>query len=223
MIACLLMFVEFRRQFNYSCRDAYSGGRHVDSCSSFTAVEKGKQMIKRLKKALTAIPASIAEAAGYLASIGEKQREINKIKREAKKQIEEINAEAKKKLGVIVKDRDAFFNALFAFAAPRKAELTRETRSQVTSTGTFGWRWTPPAVELADGKTDEDIIRSLEKRELFQYIRVVKELDREALLRDRPLISGVSYTQRDEFFAKPKMKREEGRAEELVRTEAIDV
>lgn len=181
-------------------------------------------MIKRLKKSLSAIPASIMEAATYLVSIGEKQREINKVKREAKKKVERINADMKKKVSVIVKDRDAFFYALFAFAAPRKAELTHVTRSQATYAGTFGWRWTPPAVEIADGKTDEDIIAKLEKNGLACYVRVVKELDREALLRDRPTVSGISYTQRDEFFAKPKMKREEGRAEELVKsTEAIDV
>lgn len=181
-------------------------------------------MIKRIKKTLTAIPASIAEAATYLVSIGNKQREINKLKRETKEEVDRINAEAKKKITELTKDRDAFFTALFAFAAPRKAELTKEARSQKTHAGTFGWRWTTPAVELKEGKTDEQIITTLEKLKLFQYIRVVKELDREAMLRDRPIVPNVSYTQRDEFFAKPKMNKGDGRAEELVKmTEAIDI
>ena len=180
-------------------------------------------MIKRIKKTLTAIPASIQEAATYLLSIGEKQREINKIKRETKKEVELLNSEANKKVDALKKDRDAFFVALFGYAAPRKAELTKETRSQATFAGTFGWRWTTPMVEVAEGKNDQDVIKTLKRIGLTDYIRVVEEVDREALLRDRPNVPGVSYTQRDEFFAKPKMKKEDGKAEELVKiTEAID-
>lgn len=179
----------------------------------------------RIKKTLTAVPASIAQAITYLASIGEKQKEINRIKREAKEQIDTITAKTKQEVAAITVDRDNFFTALFAFASSRKQELTAVTRSQKTSAGTFGWRWNTPYVELAEGKTDEEVIAELRERGLKQYIRVIEELDREALLRDHPKLSGVAYMQRDEFFAKPKMKKEDGRGEELVKqeTEAVDV
>lgn len=180
-------------------------------------------MIKRIKKTLTAIPASVAEAATYLVSIGEKQREINRIKRETKAKVDEVNAAANKEIADLKRDRDNFFVALFGFAAPRKKELTKDRRTVSTSAGSFGWRWTTPSVELAEGRTDQDIIATLKKLGLPQYVRVIEELDRDALLRDRPLVRGVSYTQRDEFFAKPKLAKGEGRAEELVKiTEAID-
>jgi phage host-nuclease inhibitor protein Gam len=180
---------------------------------------KGIIMIKRLKKTLTAIPASVAEAATYLVSIGEKQREINRVKRETKKACED----AKKKVEDLSRERNAFFTALFAFAQPRKAELTEDKRTQKTFAGTFGWRWTTPYVDLKEGKTDAQIIATLKRDGLTQYIRVVEELDREAMLRDRPEVAGVLYSQRDEFFAKPKLKKEDGRAEELVKiTESID-
>lgn len=176
-------------------------------------------MINRIKKTLTVVPASIAEAATYLRSIAEKQKEINAVKREAKKAKEATD----KKIENLKKDRDAFFTALFAFAAPRKKELTEKKRSVKTDAGTFGWRWTTPMVELTGGRTDTQMIAEFEKLGLVQYVRVVKELDREAMLRDRVIIPGVTYTQQDEFFAKPKMKKEDGRAEELKKTEAIDV
>lgn len=180
-------------------------------------------MIKRLKKTFTAIPASVAEAAQYLLSIGSQQREINKIKRETKAEVDKLNAEANKKIEVLKKERDTFFTALFAFAQPRQAELTVSARSVKTDAGTFGWRWTTPMVEIAEGKTDQDIIKTLKRIGLSDYIRVIEEVDREALLRDRPTVPNVSYTQRDEFFAKPKMAKEDGRAEELSKiTEAID-
>ena len=180
-------------------------------------------MINRIKKSLTAIPASVSEAASYVISIGEKQREINKIKRETKAEVDRLNAQATQKIDGLKKDRDIFFVALFAFAQPRQAELTKDARSLKTYAGTFGWRWTPPAVELAEGKTDAQVIAQFEKLGLNQFVRVIKELDREAMLKDRPMVAGVSYTQRDEFFAKPKLKKEDGKAEELVKvTEAID-
>ncbi len=177
----------------------------------------------RIKKSLTVIPASIQEATSFLISIGEKQREINRVKRETKAAVDTLKSKADEKVSALTKDRDAFFVALFAFAAPKKAELTQDARSQKTAAGTFGWRWTTPMVDIVEGKTDQDIIATLKRKGLTTYIRVVEELDREAMLRDRPEVSGVSYTQRDEFFAKPKMKKGEGSAEELVKTDAVDV
>jgi phage host-nuclease inhibitor protein Gam len=177
-------------------------------------------MIKRLKKTLTVIPASILEAASFLRSIAEKQKEINAEKSAAKKAKDEYA----KKIAGLKKDRDAFFVALFAFAAPRKAELTKDKRSVQTDAGTFGWRWTTPTVELAEGKSDQDVIATLKRVGLTKYIRVIEELDREALRVDQPAITGVSYIQQDEFFAKPKMGKGQGRSEELVKiTEATDI
>ncbi|MBP6888253.1 MAG: host-nuclease inhibitor Gam family protein [Candidatus Pacebacteria bacterium] len=177
----------------------------------------------RIKKTLTIIPKSIQEATSFLVSIGDKQREINRIKRETRTAIDTLKSEADRKVSSLTRDRDAFFVSLFAFAAPKKVELTQDARSQKTVAGTFGWRWTTPMVDIVEGKTDQDIIAALKRKGLTAYIRIVEELDREAMLRDRPEVSGVSYTQRDEFFAKPKLKKDEGSAEELVKTDAIDV
>ncbi len=180
-------------------------------------------MITRIKKSLAYVPASLLEATSFLVSIGQKQREINRLKREAKQKVEAINLATKKSVDELTKERDTFFTALFAFASPRKAELTKVTRSQKTNAGTFGWRFTTPYVDIAEGKSDQDIIATLKKAGLTDYIRVIEEVDREAMLRDRPEVKGVSYSNRDEFFAKPKLAKEDGRAEELVKTEAIDV
>lgn len=181
-------------------------------------------MVTRIKKSFTAVPETLTTALWYLRAIGDKQREINRLKREAKKKIEEISEGMKKEVEILTRDRNNSFTAFYAFASLRKKELTKATRSQKTEAGVFGWRWTTPYVELAEGKTDSDIISTLKKKGLTTYIRVTEEIDREALLRDRPTVSGVSYVNRDEFFVKPKLSKEEGRAEELSKvTEAIDV
>lgn len=82
-------------------------------------------MITRIKKSLAYVPASLKEATSLLVSIGEKQREINRVKREAKQKVEAINTEAKKSIEELTRERDTFFTALFAFASPRKKELTK--------------------------------------------------------------------------------------------------
>lgn len=181
-------------------------------------------MINRIKKSLTAIPASILEAATYLLSIGETQKEINRIKRDAANKVRAINAEAEAKVLLLKKDRDVSFFALYAFAASKRDELTKKSRSVATASGRFGWRWTPPAVALAEGVSEEEVITLLESAGMGDYVRTMKEIDREALLRNRPDVPGIEYVQREEFFAKPKMTKEDGRAEELVKsTEAVDL
>lgn len=183
-------------------------------------------MITRLKKSLTAVPSCVIAAAEYLASIGETQRKINALKRRAKEDTDRINAELARALTLLTKERDTFFTALYTFAQANVRELTAKLRSVRTASGVFGWRWTPPYVELAEGITDEQMIARLQKQGLHKFVRVKYELDREALLEDRPSVAGISYIQREEFFAKPKLLKADGRAAELSRdatTEAIDV
>ena len=183
-------------------------------------------MITRIKKTLTAIPASIAEASRFLVAMGEKQREINRINADLKEKVVELEADAKKKLEPLTISRDSLFIALFAFASPRKDELTVVTRSTKTSTGIFGWRWTTPFVRIEEGANEVQIIELLKSMGLGEYVRVIEEIDREALLREKPFVPGVSYLRRDEFFAKPKLAKGEGGSKEFSkeeRTVAIDI
>jgi hypothetical protein len=59
----------------------------------------------------------------------------------------------------------------------------------------------------------------LRDESLAGYVRVTYELNREAMLADRPEIDGASYTQREEFFVTPKLPKGAGKTE----TVAIDV
>lgn len=175
-------------------------------------------MTTRIKKSLTAVPETIAAAASYLASIAKKQHEINKLSREAKAAVTQIEQNLKAEVSKLERERDTFFNNLFAFAKPIQQELTKRARSIKTIAGTFGWRWTTPRVELT-GSEEALIKRLLANLELSQYVRVSYALDKEAMLAERPEIAGVTYTQREEFFATPKMPKGEGRG----KTVAVDV
>jgi phage host-nuclease inhibitor protein Gam len=175
-------------------------------------------MRPRLKKSLTLVPASLVEATRFIASIITKQLEINRLNREAKEKTEQIKKDLEQSLRPLVVERDAFFNSLFAFAKSKQKELTTQARSIKTDSGVFGWRWTTPKVEVS-GDEDRLIARMLKDDGLAGYVRITYELNREAMLADRPEIDGVSYTQREEFFVTPKLPKGAGKTE----TVAIDV
>ncbi|MDQ5962325.1 MAG: hypothetical protein QG653_132 [Patescibacteria group bacterium] len=178
--------------------------------------------VNRIKKAFTNIPSSLREAGKFILEMAERQKRMNEIKREAKKKIKELSDKMEEDLKTLRSERDTFFNALFAFAEPKKEELTEELRTVKLPEGDFGWRWTPPAVVIKNGLSDADIIAYLKKIGLHHYIRVVEEVDREALLRVRPNLPVIAYEQREEFFAKPKLKKGEGSSEEITKTDTID-
>lgn len=158
--------------------------------------------VTRIKKTDAEVPATMIAAGVLLGKLGKTQDSINEIEKELKARMALLKAEAEKRLRPLVTVRDRQVNALFAFANPRKVELTMEKRTIVLSTGSFGWRLTTPRVETE--KSDEEIIALLKKLERFEYVRTKEEVDREALLAGRPIIDGISYEQHDEFFVVPK-------------------
>lgn len=160
--------------------------------------------VNRIKKTNTNVPKNLSQANSLLAKIGTSQDEINDLEKELKKKIDALKSEAIKKIDPLVIRRDNQINSLFAFASPKKEELTQRVRSIILESGTFGWRLTTPRVEIAG--TEEDMIAKLKKTGNEDYVRIIKEIDRQALLLDRPIVKGLSYKQSDEFFVVPKQK-----------------
>lgn len=160
--------------------------------------------ITRIKKTHTVVPRTIAQANILLGELGNTQDEITIIEKELKEKITLLKSEAEKKLQPLMVKRDAQINAMFAFADPRKAILTKEVRSVTLSSGVFGWRMTTPRVET--DRSDEEVIALLKRTKNAEFIRIIEEVDRQALLAKRPVISGITYVQDDEFFVVPNQK-----------------
>jgi len=158
--------------------------------------------VTRVKKTQTSVPRTLSQADALLAKMGQAQDAINAVQMALAGKIAALKAEAEKELQPLIQKRANDINALFAFANPRKAELTRKARSTVLGNGSFGWRWTTPRVEVSG--TEEQMIAWLKASGNDGYVRVVEEIDRQALLADRLVIAGVSYVQDDEFFVVPK-------------------
>lgn len=178
-------------------------------CKTYTYIypKEDKKMVKeitRIKKSKTNVPRTLAQANVLLGELGNTQDEINVIEKDLKDKIAALRAEAEKKLQLLTVQRDAQINAMFTFADPRKAALTKEARSITLSSGVFGWRMTTPRVESE--QSDEEIISLLKRTKKSEYIRIIEEVDRQALLAKRPVIAGITYAQDDEFFVVPNQK-----------------
>lgn len=156
----------------------------------------------RLKKSQTYVPQSLSQANILLGELGNTQDNINAIEKELKDKIEKLKARAEKKLQPLAIKRENQVNALFTFADPRKKELTKELRTVNLTLGVFGWRLTPPRVET-DGKSEGELIAFLKSTGYKNFVRIIEEIDRKALLAERPVICGISYVQTDEFFVVP--------------------
>lgn len=161
-------------------------------------------MVTRIKKSETLVPNSMRQADALLSKLGQTQDAINEIEKELANKIAELKASTTKKLEPLTVGRSNQINALFAFANPLKAVLSRETKSIVLGSGAFGWRWTPPRVEMIE--SDEETIALLKNTGNDAFVRIIEEVDRQALLAERPLIEGISYVQNEEFFVVPRQK-----------------
>ena len=156
----------------------------------------------RVKKTNILVPASLAEANLLLGQIGVTQNGINEIEKKLKDEIAKLESEAEKKIRSLEIARNNQVDALFSFANSRRPQLTMKAKSVALGTGSFGWRMSTLRVKI--NKDDEEMIKYLKKIGKCRYIRIKEEIDRQALLAEKPKIPGIDYVQNDEFFVVPR-------------------
>ena len=164
-----------------------------------------------LKKRVVAVPKSLEEAAQFLARIGEEQRAVDEIQLNLNTIVDRLKAQAIVDAEPHQESVSQLVEGLFAFAETHRDELTDGGKRKTVEvpTGTFGWRMTPSAVSL---RNIEAILKNLRLLKLTRFIRVKKEVDKEAMLKEPKVaktVKGVSINQHEDFVAKPsKLKVE---------------
>lgn len=155
------------------------------------------------KNPLFPVPADLSEVNALLYKIGECERDLTEIQSCMEAAVAKAKATAEQSAAPVEEALKKYVKALETYAnAHRKTLLVGDRKSVVLTGGEFGWRLPPTKVAYAKGGA-EQVIKNLEAMGLTQYLRQVKEVDREALLRDRPAVSGVKYSQKEGFFVKP--------------------
>ena len=147
---------------------------------------------------------NIDEASGTLHIVGILVRSIENIERELAEKVAALRQEADAAIKPLeVQAANHVLNIELFAVKHRQVLLTTGKKTVTLSTGIFGWRLTPPKVTAGRGG-DKKILDILKGLELTKYIRQVESLDKEALLKEKPEIPGVRYTQKEKFFVEPK-------------------
>lgn len=159
---------------------------------------------KAIKTQALPMPETREEAEKLLGEIGMLQRRVGEYQAKASDRIAGISQAFAELVAPVNDQIEAKFQALHAFAeAHRKELLEGDSKTVKFTTGTLSWRFTPPAVKLT--KPDA-VLEQLKKRRLWDFVRTIQEVNREAILEDPTKvegIEGIKVTSREEFVAKP--------------------
>ena len=151
------------------------------------------------KNPLFPVPADLSEVNTLLYKIGECERELADIKNSLETAVAKAKTAAELSAAPIEQTLKQSMKALQTYADANRKTL-------LMTGGEFGWRLPPTKIVFAKGGA-EQVIKNLEAMELKQYLRYITEVDREALLRDRPAVSGVKYSQKEGFFVKTESSK----------------
>ncbi len=145
-------------------------------------------------------PADLNEANAVLRRIGEIESMITRVEALYKERIDELRRLADEELEPLTAQLAEKQAMLQTFAEAKRTEiLVGDGKTVTLGAGKFGWRMTPTKVTTGRGG-DAKVLQSLIDSSDMRYVRVVHQLDKESMLRDRPVIAGVKYTQKESFF-----------------------
>lgn len=155
--------------------------------------------MKRLKKAAEAVPVpqSAEQASAALADIGAAQRQLVLIQAAADETIAAAKAIAEREAAVWKGVIDARTRGLQVWAEANKPD----TGKTITlASGTLSWRVRPPSVRVGNLAAAIEFMASMG---LDRFLRIKRELDKEALLREPQAatrVPGISIGSAGEDF-----------------------
>lgn len=134
-----------------------------------------------------------------------------KLSAQMSEAVEKAKARFVEKLAALEKEKTETLSIAQRYCEAHESELFLQKRSADTPYGTVGFRATPPALVLCDGKSWDEVIADLKKR-LPQFVRVKEEVDKTALVkaRDEKAVAsrlqglGLAIQQGENFYFKPK-------------------
>lgn len=143
---------------------------------------------KRVKSTLLACQ-SKAEVMDNITEIGNKQREIARLEAEMNDKIAEITNSYKGNINALQLDVERLTHqAQIWCEANRNSLLDKGLKTANLIVGEVSWRYRPAKVML---KKEDFIIEQLEQQGLTQFIRVKKNVNKDAVLADRQAVQDI--------------------------------
>lgn len=151
------------------------------------------------------VPAGRDEVNEAIAEIGRLQRERARIQTRFNDEQAEVKARhdgAAKPLGERIIE---LHKGVSLWCEANRAQLTHDNKVKFHefATGKVNWRLRPPSVSI---RGVDALVTWLQKASLERFLRVRKEIDKNALLREPEVardLPGVTITQREEFVVVP--------------------
>lgn len=187
---------------------------------------------KQIKTKALPVPQTREEAVKLLAAIGSDQRNANAITARATKKVLEIQLVTDEALKPINDGIDAKFQALHAWAEAHRHELLEGDAKTVNlPSGDISWRWTPPSVQIAKGKSSLVLQGLLDDDQTCEaFVRTSYEINKDAILdahnsadkRWQELADGIEHLtfKRTELFAAKPLDMDQEYVETVKPTKA---
>ncbi len=155
------------------------------------------------KRASASLPQNLTQLNEYIASVGKLRREYEAHKASIEERVAEVRSQGNTRLAELAKKIHEEIGGIEAYANDHRDEiLIGELKSVSFAAGRIGWRL-PPWKVLFLKKGAEIALAYLKKRRMETYLRRTVEIDKEALLKDQPVVPGIKYSQKEEFFVEP--------------------
>ncbi|HVJ53478.1 MAG TPA: host-nuclease inhibitor Gam family protein [Aliidongia sp.] len=161
--------------------------------------------MSRIKRPAVPVPQSRDEFEALAVRLAETKRKIERIADEAADAIAQTKLKAKQAAAESMKEAEALWSAVAAFAEAHRAELLPKDRKSVAiAAGVIGWRLSNPAIEIS--ADEQDLIQRLDRDGLGRFLRETVEIDKAALLAEPTVaetIDGIAIRQVESLFFQP--------------------
>lgn len=149
---------------------------------------------KRSRKATASRPVpqtreAAIELVGELARV---QREAEGIIQAQAAAIERIKTEAASAVEPLIVHANDMAAALLAYAETNRDELFSKVRTAALGPAKLSLRWSNPAVQLARGIKEDQMVVTLKKLGLGKFVRVEESLNRQAIIDDPGLVEPIA-------------------------------
>jgi phage host-nuclease inhibitor protein Gam len=151
------------------------------------------------------VPQSHDETVDFIAEIGRLQRDRERIQADMNDEIAKIKERYEAQALPLAEKIKALSSGVQTWCEGNRDTLTQsnKTKTVVLASGKINWRMRPPKISLR-GK--EKILEELKKMGLKRFIRLIEEINKEAMLAEPNVAStvpGVSIEQSEDFVITP--------------------
>lgn len=138
---------------------------------------------KKTKAPAIPVPTTPEEAAQLLADMGNAQAKIDMANAKVRTRELKLALALGNVTAPLNAEIDAKFEALFIYAQANRSKLLKgDAKTVEMTTGTLSWRFTPPRVEIARGKSEAVLEHLIKDIDYVSFVRSSYEINKQAIL-----------------------------------------